>query len=131
MPIIKSATKRMRQANKRRDHNRELKRELRAVIKNFTTKPTQEGLATAQSQIDKAVKKGLLKLNTASRKKASLSKIAKANNVKLATATKAKATATKPVKKAPAKKATPEKSATKAPAKKPAVKKAPAKKATK
>lgn len=122
MPIIKSASKRMRQANKKRDHNRELKKELRTVIKDFTAKPTTANLSAAHSQIDKAVKKGLLKINTASRKKASLAKVAKAAGLKLTAGTKK--AAPKPAAKTGVKKTETKKTEVK----KPAAKKAPAKK---
>lgn len=122
MPIIKSAKKAARQAEKRRDNNQQIKKTIRGALKEFHAKPTAEKLAIVQSEYDKAVKKGLLKKNTASRRKAKLAAFAKANNVKVATAKKAAAKAEKPAaKKAPAKKTT-------APAKKPAAKKAPAKK---
>ena len=122
MPIIKSAKKAARQAEKRRDNNQQIKKTIRGALKEFHAKPTAEKLAIVQSEYDKAVKKGLLKKNTASRRKAKLAAFAKANNVKVATAKKAAAKAEKPAaKKAPAKK-------TAAPAKKPAAKKAPAKK---
>ncbi len=124
MPIIKSAKKAARQAEKRRDNNQQIKKTIRGALKEFHAKPTAEKLAIVQSEYDKAVKKGLLKKNTASRRKAKLAAFAKANNVKVATAKKAAPKAEKPAaKKAPAKK-------TAAPAKKPAVKKAPAKKTT-
>lgn len=113
MPIIKSAIKRMKQTIKRRERNVGIKRDIKTAVKNFMAKPTSEGLSAAQSEIDTAVKKGLLKKNTASRRKAGLSKVAKDAGVKLAPAKK---TAAKPA-------------AVKKPAaKKPAVKKAPAKK---
>lgn len=136
MPIIKSAKKAARQAEKRRNNNQATKKVIRSALKDFRTKPTAEKMAIVQSEYDKAVKKGLIKKNTASRRKANLAKWAKEHNVKLGTTKKAKtvaapkktvdkkATATK---KAPAKKTT----AKKAPAKKTATKKATAKKTTK
>jgi small subunit ribosomal protein S20 len=128
MPIIKSAIKRAKQTIKRRDRNVGIKRDIKDATKAFIAKPSAAGLSTAHSEIDTAVKKGLLKKNTAARRKSNLSKIAKSAGVKLATTSKsvakpaAKATtktvAAKPVaKKAPAKKP-----ATKSPAKKPAAK---------
>ena len=121
MPIIKSAKKAARQATKRRANNQAIKKVIRNALKDFRNKPTAEKMAIVQSEYDKAVKKGLIKKNTASRRKAALAKWAKEHNVKMAADTKA---ATKPAaeKKAPATKA--------AAAKKPAAKKAPAKKAT-
>jgi len=121
MPIIKSAIKRMKQTAKRRERNVGIKRDIKTAVKAFLLKPSSEGLSSAQSEIDTAVKKGLIKKNTASRRKANLSKTAKAAGVKLAPAKKA----TKPAAAAPKKPAV--KAAPKAAAK-PVTKKAPAKK---
>ena len=76
MPIIKSAVKRMKQTATRRQRN--------IATKRFAAEPSAAALSQAQSELDKAVKKGLLKKNTASRRKASLAKAAKAAGVKLA-----------------------------------------------
>ena len=98
MPIIKSAKKAARQAEKRTEHNVEIKKDIKAAVKAFKAKPTAKNLAKAQSEYDKAVKKDLLKENTASRRKAELHAFAKKAGVKLtaAKATKApKATAKK------------------------------------
>ncbi|MBR5418773.1 30S ribosomal protein S20 [Candidatus Saccharibacteria bacterium] len=132
MPIIKSAKKAARQSIKRRENNQEIKKTIRTALKDFRNKPTAEKMAKVQSEYDKAVKKGLMKKNTASRRKAKLAEFAKKAGVKFATAKKT-AAAAKPAaaKKAPATKtAAAKKPATKATAaKKPAAKKAPAKKA--
>ena len=90
MPIIKSAKKAARQAEKRYGHNQEIKKAIRNALKTFKAEPTAENLSKAQSEYDKAVKKDLMKKNTASRRKAALVKIAKS----------AKPTAEKPAKKA-------------------------------
>lgn len=129
MPIIKSAVKRMKQTAKRRDRNVGIKRDIKSAVKAFMTKPTSEGLSAAQSEIDTAVKKKLIKKATASRRKAGLAKTAKEAGVKMPVAAKkttaAKAAAKPAAKAAPAKKATTAKAAPakKAPAKKPAAKK--------
>lgn len=135
MPIIKSAIKRMKQTAKRQDRNVGIKRDIKSAVKTFLAKPTAEGLSAAQSEIDTAVKKKLLKKATASRRKAGLSKIAKESGVKLAPTKKTTAkpaAAKKPTaaKKPVAVKAAPAKKAAAKPvaAKKPAAKKAPAKK---
>lgn len=120
MPIIKSAIKRMKTSAKRRARNVILKNDIKTAVKAFRAKPSATTLSAAQSQYDKAVKKNLLKINTASRRKAQLAKEAKAAGVKLATGTKKAAKPT--AKKAPVKKTV---------AKKPAAKKAPAKKPAK
>lgn len=78
MPIIKSAKKAARQAVKRTAQNQQIKKFIKAALKAFKAEPTPENLSKAQSEYDKAAKKGLLKKNTASRRKANLVKIAKA-----------------------------------------------------
>ena len=131
MPIIKSAIKRAKQTVKRRERNVATKRDIKDAVKAFMANPSAATLSAAQSEIDTAVKKNLLVKNTAARRKAGLSRIAKAAGVKLATGTKKaaapKATAAKP---AAAKPATAKTTAAKKPAAKaaPAAKKAPAKK---
>ncbi|MEK7621301.1 MAG: 30S ribosomal protein S20 [Patescibacteria group bacterium] len=122
MPIIKSAIKRMHQNVKRRARNVVLKNDIKAAVKAFRAKPSAATLSAAQSQYDKAVKKNLLKINTASRRKAQLAKEAKAAGVKLAASSKK---ATKPA----AKKVAAKKPVTKKPAAKKPVTKKPAKKA--
>ena len=88
MPIIKSAKKAARQAEKRTEHNVGIKKDVKAAVKAFKTKPTAKSLAKAQSEYDKAVKKNLLKKNTASRRKAALHAFAKKAGVKLDTKAK-------------------------------------------
>ena len=82
MPIIKSAKKAARQADKRTAHNVSIKKDIKAAVKAFKMKPTNETLAKAQSEYDKAVKKDLLKKNTASRRKARLHAMLKATQSK-------------------------------------------------
>lgn len=137
MPIIKSAIKRMKQTAKRRERNVGIKKDIKGAVKAFMAKPSAQGLSAAQSELDTAVKKGLLKKATASRRKAGLAKTAKEAGVKMPagsskkTAPKAAAkTAAKPAAKpTTAKKATATKPAAAKPAaKKPAAKKPAAKK---
>ena len=123
MPIIKSAIKRMKQTVKRRERNVGIKRDIKTAVKGFLAKPSSEGLSAAQSELDTAVKKGLIKKNTASRRKANLAKVAKQAGVKPAASAKKAAPAAK---KASAKAEA--KPAAKKTAAKPAAKKAPAKK---
>lgn len=119
MPIIKSAIKRMKQTIVRHERNVSIKKDIKTATKAFNAKPSADALSKAHSELDKAVKKGLIKKNTAARRKASLSAKAKAGNVKLAAGTKK--TAAKPAAaKKPVAKAT---TAKKVPAKKPAAKK--------
>lgn len=96
MPIIKSAKKRVKVANKATIRNSKTKRSLKTAIKSFASaltsgKKVDEAHAKAMSELDKAVKKGVMHKNKAARKKKQL-------------ATKAKAT-TKPAAKSAAKKA--------------------------
>ena len=125
MPIIKSAKKAARQAVKRTEHNSEIKKSIKAALKAFKANPTPETLAKAQSEYDKAVKKDLIKKNTASRRKAKLHGIAKQSGMKLAA--KATKPATKAEPKAEAKVATKSTAKTSS-AKKPATKSKAAKK---
>lgn len=113
MPIIKSAIKRAKQTLKRRERNISIKKDIKTAVKAFSAEPSTKTLAAAQSEIDTAVKKGLIKKNTAARRKSALSKIAKKAGVTLEAAAK------KPAAKPAAKKT----AAKKAPAKKPATKK--------
>jgi ribosomal protein S20 len=121
MPIIKSAIKRAKQTIKRRDRNVGIKRDIKDAVKAFHANPTAATLSKAQSEIDTAVKKNLLNKNTASRRKANLSKTAKAAGVKTGAAKKA----------TPAKAAAPKTAAKPAAKAAPAAKKAPAKTAAK
>lgn len=109
MPIIKSAKKAARQAVKRTAQNQQIKKFIKAALKAFKADPTPENLSKAQSEYDKAAKKGLLKKNTASRRKANLVKIAK--NVKNEAQPAQKKTVKKAAAKKPAAKKTVKKSA--------------------
>ena len=97
MPIIKSAVKRMRQTAKRRERNVGIKKDIKTAVKAFVAEPSATNLSKAHSELDKAVKKGLIKKNTAARRKSALSAAAKKAGVKF----EAKSA---PAKKAPAKK---------------------------
>jgi small subunit ribosomal protein S20 len=115
MPIIKSAKKRVKQTRKATARNARVKRSLRSALKAFGRKPSGAGHSKAQSNLDKAAKKGLVHKNKVARKKRQLAKAAKKAGVKQ----------TASVKKTAPKKAAPKKTvAKKAPAKKkPAAKK--------
>lgn len=121
MPIIKSAKKRVRVANKAAVRNSKTKRSLKSALKLFARSPSAQGQSSVQSNVDKAVKKGVMHKNKAARLKKQAAAKAKAAGVKPAKATAKKAApkATKPAAKAAPKKTV---------AKKPAAKKAPAKK---
>jgi ribosomal protein S20 len=112
MPIIKSAKKRVRVARKATVRNSKTKRSLKSALKLFAKSPSSKSHSSAQSNLDKAVKKGVIHKNKAARLKKQASKKAKAAGVK----STAKSTTKKA---APAKKTA---------AKKPAAKKTTAKK---
>ena len=104
MPIIKSAIKRAKQTLKRRERNISIKKDIKTAVKAFSAEPSAKTLAAAQSEIDTAVKKGLIKKNTAARRKSALSKIAKKAGVTLEAAKKPATAKKTAAKKAPAKK---------------------------
>jgi len=118
MPIIKSATKRMKQDRRRYAQNLRTKRAMRTAVKEFEAKPSFEAFRAAQSAIDTAVKKNVLTRQAAARRISHLSAAAKAAGVKVVSVKKAtakpaaaktttpKKTAAKPAAKAPAKKTT-------------------------
>ena len=114
MPIIKSAKKRVKVTKKATIRNSKTKRSLKDAFKAFGKKTDAKAHSAAQSNLDKAVKKGLVHKNKAARLKKQLSAKAKAAGVTPA-ATVKKATAKPAVKKSAA-------------TKKPVAKKAPAKK---
>lgn len=111
MPIIKSAIKRVKQAGKRREQNISTKNNVKTATKAFLQDPSAELLSTAHSAIDSAVKKNVLKKNTAARRKARLSRIAKDAKVTLV-ATKKPTPVKKTEDKKPAAKKTAAKKAT-------------------
>lgn len=113
MPIIKSAKKRVKVAKKATIRNSKTKRSLKSALKSFVAKPEGKSHSAAQSNIDKAVKKGIMHKNKAARIKKQLAAKAKAAGAKPA-ATAKKAAAKPAVKKAaPAKKAPAKKAAAK------------------
>lgn len=131
MPIIKSAVKRMHQTVKRKARNQVTKRNLKTESKAFAAaiaakdaKKAGEELKKVQSALDIAVKKNILKKNTAARKMSRLSAQAKAAGVKPASKTKKAAPkVTKPAPKSPSAKSPAKTVAKKTVAKKTATKK--------
>ncbi|HUA13189.1 MAG TPA: 30S ribosomal protein S20 [Candidatus Sulfotelmatobacter sp.] len=99
MPIIKSAKKRVKVSTKARVRNAKTKRSLRTAIKTFKSSPSAKSHSEANSQIDRALKKGVIHKNKAARLKRRASKNAKASGVKVTKTTKkapvAKKTASK------------------------------------
>jgi small subunit ribosomal protein S20 len=107
MPIIKSAKKRVRTANKAAVRNSKTKRSLRVSLKSFIKTPSANSHASAVSNIDRALKKGVLHKNKAARLKrqaAAQAKAAGVKNSKPKPATKPAAAKKPATKKAPAKK---------------------------
>src|SRR5487761_1596026 len=114
MPLIKSAIKRAKQQVRRREHNIAVKSAVKADVKTFIkslgTPKAEESMRAAISEIDRAVKKGVLHANTAARRKSQLAKLIAAQTgdnpaVKAATkpSTKKKAAAKAVIKKTAAK----------------------------
>ena len=77
MANIKSQIKRNRQNDVRRLRNKSVMSDMKTAIKKVTTaaeagEPTDELYRAAQKKIDKAVSKGVIKAQTAARRKARL-----------------------------------------------------------
>jgi len=114
MPIIKSAKKRVKVANKAAARNSKTKRGLKGALKAFHkaitggAKDAKKLQSKAESALDKAGKKGVMHKNKVARKKSQVAKAAKsAAGVTTKKAAPKKAAAKKPAaKKAPAKKTT-------------------------
>ncbi|PIP53078.1 30S ribosomal protein S20 [Candidatus Beckwithbacteria bacterium CG23_combo_of_CG06-09_8_20_14_all_34_8] len=75
MPIIKSAKKALRQSAKRYERNKKVKSATRTAVKKVRLTPGADTLTQAFSALDKAVKKHVVKKNTANRLKSRLSKL--------------------------------------------------------
>jgi small subunit ribosomal protein S20 len=102
MPIIKSAKKRVRTAQKAAVRNSKTKRNLKVALKLFTKSPSSKSHGSAVSMLDKAAKKGVIHKNKAARLKKRAAAKAKAAGVKPGKAAAKKA----PVAKKPAAKKT-------------------------
>ena len=81
MPNIKSAIKRMKQAEVRRQRNRQVKSQLKTEVKKFfvslegnAAQDAQKNYMQASRLIDKAASKGVLHKRTAARKKSRLAR---------------------------------------------------------
>ncbi|MSR73279.1 30S ribosomal protein S20 [Candidatus Parcubacteria bacterium] len=84
MPITSSAKKALRNSARKRVFNMRKKDAVQGVMKKFkklvaegNKKDAQKHMAQIQKTLDKAAKTGLIKKNTASRKKARLSAVIK------------------------------------------------------
>ncbi len=125
MPIIKSAMKRDRQATKRKAYNvgvkADVKKKFKTVRDEIATGKVKDNkdLAAALREIDLAVRKGVIKKQTAARRKSRLTKAYNAVAAKPFGTESAGQRTSKPAskaKKSAAKKATPKKPAAKKPA---------------
>ncbi|MEK7531308.1 MAG: 30S ribosomal protein S20 [Patescibacteria group bacterium] len=88
MPITKSAKKALRVSKRKHEKNVARKNEMKRVLKDFRKIAPLKGeegkiaLSLAYKALDKAAKTGIIKKNTASRKKSRLAKQLKKNSVK-------------------------------------------------
>jgi small subunit ribosomal protein S20 len=84
MPHTKSAEKALRQAEKRRLHNRAIKKTLKTQIKKFLAAETPEAgdaeFRIAAKKLDKAAAKKIIHPNAAARKKSQLARQLNAAN---------------------------------------------------
>lgn len=87
MPNIKSAIKRVKVSEKRRQRNSSQKSALRTAVKAFEStvatnnvESAKEALILASKKLDKAASKGLIHKNAANRKKSRLAKKLNAMN---------------------------------------------------
>ena len=84
MALIKSAKNAIRSSRRKRVQNLRRKRAVHDIVKETRThkgadrKVQNEALSKAYQAIDKALKRGVIKKNTAARKKARLAKFLKA-----------------------------------------------------
>lgn len=80
MPIIKSAKKALRGSKRKKVYNDRRAKAMRLAVKDvkkLTGKEAKAELAKAYQAIDKAAKRGVIKKNTAARKKSRLAKAIK------------------------------------------------------
>lgn len=76
MPNIKSAIKKVRKDKRRAAVNLRVKKRYKEAVKNARRKPSAENLKTAQRDLDKAAKKGVIKKGKAARLTSRLTKLA-------------------------------------------------------
>lgn len=77
MPILKSASKKLRQSVRKRDQNRAVKTGIKELLDGFHKKPTPAAFSKLSSALDKAVKTNIIHKNKAARLKSRLSKLLK------------------------------------------------------
>ncbi|MDO8518042.1 MAG: 30S ribosomal protein S20 [bacterium] len=82
MAITKGAKKAHRQSLRKNAMNQKRKAAVRTALKNVRTaqKGDTKALATAYKAIDKALKRGLIKKNTAARRKAKVARMLAGKN---------------------------------------------------
>lgn len=78
MPRIRSAKKRMRQAEARTERNRAQRSAIKTAVKRGRAELTADAVAKAVQALDRGARKGLIHRNAAARKKARLAKRLKA-----------------------------------------------------
>ena len=77
MPHHKSAVKRMRTTKRDKTKNVAVRSELKTLLKRMSEKPTdQDVMRLTVSELDRAVKKGVIKKAVANRRKSRLAKAA-------------------------------------------------------
>lgn len=74
MPIIRSAKKKMRSDNRKKEYNLRRKSTIKQAIKAVEKEPTKENFSIAQKALDKAAKTNVIHKNKAARLKSRLSK---------------------------------------------------------
>lgn len=74
MPNLQNAKKALRVAKRKRVVNDRRRRAMKIAIKEVKKTTTPEDLAKAYQAIDKAAKRGVIKKNTAARKKSRITK---------------------------------------------------------
>ena len=79
MPQTRSAAKNLRKSDKRRSHNRNVKKDVKLQLKAFDTVIAAKGdseaeLKAAYKKLDKAAARGVIHPNTAARQKSQLAK---------------------------------------------------------
>lgn len=77
MPIIKSASKKLRHDIKRTKTTMKVRKSVNASVKVVRKSPTKKTLTEAFSQLDKAAKRNIIHKNKAARLKSRLSRLLK------------------------------------------------------
>lgn len=77
MPIIKSAKKALRQSEKKKGLNDQLRRNIREAVRVLRKNPTLKALQSVYSTLDRAVKQHIIHKNRAARLKSNYSKLVK------------------------------------------------------